>query len=141
VVKHLKLFVCSIALAAACLPAQAQDFSRFKIPFDFAAGAKQLKAGTYVISKALPNSNIAWMLRNVDTSDAVILPTNSIESPINSHRTSMVFHANHGQYSLYQFWLDQHEGRVMQPSNSKAQYNQEADVNTLTVEVLASKGN
>lgn len=136
--KQLKLILWTSVLVAACLPAQAQSV-RFKVPFDFTAGAKQFSAGEYVISESLPNNSRPWMIRNVSTGEAVIVVTTPVESPLVARRISLMFHYSEGQYSLYQLWPDEHEGRIAQPSGSKVEYQRLAHAQT--VEIPATKGN
>jgi hypothetical protein len=136
-VKHLKQILWSSVLVAACLPAQAQD--RFKVPFDFSAAGKHFSAGEYIVSKALDNSNTVWMIQNVADKEKGMVSTSSVQSPVASQKISMVFHSNEGQYSLYEFWPDEHLGRVTIPSRSKAENNRLAK--SEIVQILATKGN
>lgn len=140
--KHFKLILWTSVLVAACLPAQAQDFGRFKVPFDFTARGTHFSAGEYVVSKALSGSDTAWIVRNIVTGEASIIPTNSIKSPLAIRKISLVFHSNEGHYSLYEFWSDGHNGRVLQPSHSDAQYSQTERASLMTVvEIPATSGN
>ena len=137
--KQLKLILWTSVLVAACLPAQAQSV-RFKIPFDFTAGAKQFSAGEYLISASLPNSNRAWTIRNVSTGEVgIIATTSSVESPLVARKISLMFHCSEGEYSLFQLWPNEYEGRVAQPPSSKVEYRRLA--NAQTVEIPATKGN
>ena len=137
--KHLKQILWSSVLVAACLPAQAQDFARFKVPFDFTAAGKHFSAGEYMVSKAFPNNNTVWTIQNIADNENGLVSTTSVQSPVVSRKISMVFHSNEGQYSLYELWPDEHSGRVTIPSKSKAENNRLAK--SETVQILADKGN
>jgi hypothetical protein len=138
-VKHLKLILWSSVLVAACLPAQAQDFVRVKVPFEFTAGTKHFSAGDYLFSKALPNNDIGWMIRNVVTGEGAMIGTNSVQSPLVEQTPGVQFHYSEGEYALYQVWPDGHEGRVAMNSKSKAERNRVAQAETVVI--AATKGN
>lgn len=140
--KHFKLMLWSSVLVAACLPAQAQDIARFKVPFDFTVRGTHLSAGEYIVSKVLSDSDIGWKIQNVVTSDGCTILTNSVQSPMDAHKISMVFRSHEGHYSLYQFWTDRHKGRMMQPSRDQAQYSQIESASAMTVvEIPGTRGN
>jgi hypothetical protein len=138
-VKHLKLILLSTVLVAACLPAQAQDFVRVKVPFEFTAGTKHFSAGEYLFSKALPQSDVSWLIRNLATGEASIIGTNPVQSPLAQQTPGMKFHYSEGEYALYQVWTDEHDGRVAPSSHSKAERNRLAQAETVVV--AATKGN
>ena len=137
--KHLKLILWTSLFVAAYLPAQAQDVARFKVPFDFTAAGKHFSAGEYIVSKALPSSNSVWIIRNISMPEVGMVSTSSVQSPLFSQKISMVFNSDEGQYSLYELWPDEHQGRVAIRSNSKAENHRLAQ--SQTVEILATKGN
>lgn len=137
--KHLKQILWSSVLVTACLPAQAQDFARFKVPFDFTAAGKHFNAGEYIVSKAFPDNNTVWMIQNIADKENGVVATSSVQSPVVSQKISMVFHSNEGQYSLYELWPEGHWGRVTIPSKSKAENNRLAK--SETVQILATTGN
>lgn len=140
--KHFKLILWISVLVAACLPAQAQNFARFKVPFDFNARGKHFSAGEYQVTKATSAGNCGWVLQNLATGESTLVLTNAVQSPVVNRKISLVFHSNAGQYSLYEFWPDAHNGRVMQPSRSGAQYNQTERASLMTVvEIPATTGN
>jgi hypothetical protein len=126
-------------LVAACLPAQAQDLVHVKVPFDFTADAKHFSAGEYLFSKALPNSDVSWVIRNVVTGEVSIIGTDSVQSPLAEQTPGMRFHYSEGEYALYQVWTDEHDGRVAMSSHSKAERNRLAQAET--VDIAGTKGN
>jgi hypothetical protein len=137
--KHLKLLLWSTVLVAACLPAQAQDSVRVKVPFEFTAGPKHFSAGDYLFSKALPSNDIGWMIRNVVTGETAMIVTNAVQSPLAQQTPGLQFHYSEGEYSLYQVWPDEHDGRVAMNSTSKTERNRLAKAET--VEIPATRGN
>jgi hypothetical protein len=137
--KHLKLILWSTVLVAACLPAQAQDSVRVKVPFEFTAGTKHFSAGEYLFSKALPQSDVGWVIRNLATGESSIIGTNAVQSPLAEQTPGMQFHYSEGEYALYQVWTDEHDGRVAMSSRSKAENTRLAQAETVVVP--ATKGN
>lgn len=109
--------VCFLLLAGS-LSARAQEVGRFNVPFDFTSGSQVMPAGTYVVSQAIVDNNAAWIIHD-NNGDKSLVMTNALASPLKTHRTSMIFRHDGGQYSLIEFWLDTTSGRsVIRPKTS-----------------------
>jgi len=98
-------------LVAVSLPAVAQTGLQVDIPFNFVAAGKSLPAGHYRVTRAFEMDQILWIISNGHSSLSII--TNSVVSPGGSHRPSLVFWHSGEEYSLAQFWTDQHSGRTV----------------------------
>jgi hypothetical protein len=87
---------------------QAQSLSnrvRFTIPFDFTFGEKQLPAGKYSVSRALPSSGdtMLAMADNNGHAKVIVLSHAAVRSHANTN-ASLVFHRYGEQYFLVQVW-------------------------------------
>jgi hypothetical protein len=110
--------ICFVLLVVGALPMQAQDITRFNIPFDFTVGNKVLPAGTYIVTEALPNNPSSWRITN-NMGSASMFITNPMSSPWVAHNVSLVFRHDGGQYSLAEFWQDSETGRkVIRPKTN-----------------------
>ena len=101
--KHnlLRFGALAFALAVLVAPAAAQIQTPFEVhvPFAFAAGKVQMPAGDYRVNRQGTNILI---LRNADTSDAVILPTAALDVDSTVERAALVFNRYDGKYFLSQ---------------------------------------
>ena len=96
-------------LVAVCITGVAQAQLRVNVPFNFSAGKKSLPAGHYRVAPVDERNQIAWLVSNEH--GAVVVLTNSVESPGRAHPPSLVFlHADNG-YSLIQIWPSEHSGK------------------------------
>ena len=91
----------AFALAVLVAPAAAQIQNRFEVhvPFAFAAGKVQMPAGDYSVNRQGVN---VLVLRNVETSDAAILPTSAVDVDATADRAALVFNRFDGKYFLSQ---------------------------------------
>ncbi|MHB8218430.1 MAG: hypothetical protein ACYDDS_20345 [Candidatus Sulfotelmatobacter sp.] len=95
-------------LLAVCITGVAQEQLRVNIPFNFSAGKTSLPAGHYRVAPVDDKNQMAWLVSN--ERGAVMVLTNSVESPGKAHPPSLVFlHADTG-YSLIQIWPSEHSG-------------------------------
>ena len=97
----LRVGTLAIALAVLVAPVAAQIQTPFEVhvPFAFAAGKVQMPAGDYRVNRQGTNILI---LRNADTSDAVILPTAALDIDSTAERAALVFNRYDGKYFLSQ---------------------------------------
>jgi hypothetical protein len=105
--KSYKVSLFLFLLLAICLPAVAQV--QLDIPFNFSAAGKSLPAGHYQVAQVFAMNQAAWSISN-EHGSAIFL-TNSVESPRSAHRSSLVFLAAGGTYTLVQFWPMENFGR------------------------------
>jgi hypothetical protein len=112
---RVSLFLVLVVLV--CLPGVTQAQIRFDIPFNFSAAGKTLSAGHYKVAEASSASQSAWVISNGRGSSVMTL-TNSLESPLKTHKPSLVFRVTGDSYSLVQIWPSEHEGRDLLPRST-----------------------
>jgi hypothetical protein len=99
-----------LSLVLSALPGHAQDSDRVNvtIPFDFVVGAKQLKAGNYVVESWLDNS--ALRLRSEGEDVQQIAFTVPIETNRTGNHEHLLFHDDGEQYFLSHIWFRGNQG-------------------------------
>jgi hypothetical protein len=103
-----------LSLVLSAVPGHAQDSDRVNvtIPFDFVVGAKQLKAGDYVI-ESLPDRR-GLILRSRGGDIHQIAFTTPIETNRTGSHERLLFHRDGEQYFLSQVWFrGDEEGREL----------------------------
>jgi len=104
------------ALLAACLPAGAQTITpkiHANIPFNFVAGGQYLQAGQYTVAPAMEDTRTTWRITSDDDRVSVSMITHETDSPVKSHRRSLMFQQLGSRYVLTEFWTGEHTGREM----------------------------
>ena len=91
-----------IMVAIASGYGQSLDPMHVKVPFQFTAAGETLPAGDYAI-KALSNSTKVAMIRNEETSQAILVLTHPAISTA-SKDSRVVFHRYGDQYFLSSIW-------------------------------------
>ncbi|HKR60971.1 MAG TPA: hypothetical protein VJS64_14720, partial [Pyrinomonadaceae bacterium] len=106
-----------IMLAITSVSAQAPGRVEVKIPFDFAAGKAEFKAGAYSIKRV---SNNVLAIRSIDrkTTRLVDAPL-AIDSRDSKAGARVVFNQYGGQYFLSQVWLTVESGRQLFTSGAE----------------------
>ena len=84
--------------SAAGATARSAGTMRIHVPFDFNAGGRQLRAGSYTVGRARSDGESALVIRSEDGRDAAIVITNAGGAP--DTRASMSFRQYGGQYFL-----------------------------------------
>jgi len=114
--KYLVGLFLGLSLVVSALPGQAQDSDRVNvtIPFDFVVGAKQLKAGDYVIESLHDNETLRFRREGGDGQQIVF--TVPIEANPTGNHERLLFHHDGDKYFLSQvwFWGDE-DGRELIP--------------------------
>jgi hypothetical protein len=102
--KYLFGLFLGLSLVLSALPGHAQDSDRVNvtIPFDFVVGAKQLKAGDYVVQSVLDGRGLK--LRSKDGDVQQIALTVPITNQTGNHER-LLFHHDGDQYFLSQVWF------------------------------------
>ena len=96
------LIVCLLMMTVASVSAQSNGHIRINIPFDFAAGRVQLKAGEYIVR---PSSEGIVVLRRInDRTDTFLFAPNTIQRPENNLSGKLVFHRYGNEYFLAELW-------------------------------------
>lgn len=83
---------------AAAASARAGVTMRIHVPFDFAAGGRQLKAGGYTVRRVRADAESALIIRSQDGREAAIVITNAGGAA--PARAAMSFRQYGGQYFL-----------------------------------------
>jgi hypothetical protein len=96
-------------LVAVCLTGVAQSQIRLNVPFEFSVGGKSMPAGHYRVARVDDNDQAVWRVSNEH--GAVIVLTNSVESPNKAHPPSLVFLWAGDRYFLVQIWASEHAGQ------------------------------
>jgi hypothetical protein len=97
-------------LVAVCPTGVAQSQIRLNVPFEFSAGGKSMPAGHYRVGRVDENDQAIWRVSNEH--GAVLVLTNSVESPNKAHPPSLVFLYAGDRYFLVQIWgPDEHSGQ------------------------------
>jgi len=109
--KFCKVSLFLALLVAVYLPAAAQSQIRLNIPFEFSAGGKSLPAGHYTVARVDESDLATWRISN--SQSAVIVLTNSLESPNKAHPPSLVFLCAGDRYFLLQIWASEHSGQAL----------------------------
>jgi len=99
--KILVMLCLLVILTIASASAQSNGI-RVNIPFDFAAGRVQLKAGEYIVR---PSSEGIVVLRRInDRTDTFVFAPNTIQRPENNLSGKLVFHRYGNEYFLAELW-------------------------------------
>ena len=105
-----------LVLAAALVPAQTRNTIKVNIPFDFAVGDANLKAGQYLIDrvdmKRLAVTSVAGNVR------AFALAPTTIERTRNYASARLVFHRYGDMYFLSEAWMNG-SGNGLSPSKAE----------------------
>jgi hypothetical protein len=103
--KYLSGTVLGLILALSTVPGHAKDEAKIKarIPFNFAVGNKELKAGDYVIQRAGETGDL--IIRSEDGGDQQIVYGIRKESKETGNHERLIFHRYGSQYFLAQIWL------------------------------------
>jgi hypothetical protein len=111
--KYLLGTVLGLILGLSAVPGHAQDGPRIKasIPFNFAVGNKELKAGDYVIQRVRESGALTF--RNEDTGDQQIAFAVPVESTETRNQESLIFDRYGDEYFLSQIWLSPNEGHEL----------------------------
>jgi hypothetical protein len=123
ILKNLAVAGVVLMLAAASIQAQTPTKIQVQIPFDFAAGTSQFKAGAYVVKRI---SDRTLALRTVDGKKTALL-----NAPLSLHETNsntgerIVFNKYGDQYFLAQVWLQADEGRQLLKSPAEIKVGRE----------------
>jgi hypothetical protein len=96
-------------LVAVCPTGIAQSQIRLNVPFEFSAGGKSMPAGHYRVARVDDNDHAIWRISNEH--GAVVVLTNSVESPNRAHPPSLVFLCAGDRYFLVQIWGSEHSGQ------------------------------
>jgi hypothetical protein len=96
--------VLGLSLVLSALPGHAQDSDRVNvtIPFDFVVGAKQLKAGDYVVESVLDGRALKLRSKGGDVQQTAL--TVPITNQTGNHER-LLFHHDGDQYFLSQVWF------------------------------------
>jgi hypothetical protein len=96
--------VLGLSLVLSALPGHAQDSDRVNvtIPFDFVVGAKQLKAGDYVVESVLDGRALKLRSKGGEVQQTTL--TVPITNQTGNHER-LLFHHDGDQYFLSQVWF------------------------------------
>jgi hypothetical protein len=96
--------VLGLSLVLSALPGHAQDSDRVNvtIPFDFVVGAKQLKAGDYVVESVLDGRALKLRSKGGDVRQTAL--TVPVTNQTGNHER-LLFHHDGDQYFLSQVWF------------------------------------
>jgi hypothetical protein len=114
--KYLVGLFLGLSLVLSALPGHAQDSDRVNvtIPFDFVVGAKQLKAGNYVVESLLDNSALRFRSEGGDVQQIAF--TMPIKTSQTGNHERLLFHHDGDQYFLSQIWFrGNKDGRGLTP--------------------------
>lgn len=84
--------------AAASASAQAAGLMRVQVPFDFVAGGKQLRAGSYTVRRLRSDAESTLLVRSEDGREAAVVLTNAGGAA--ASRASLSFRQYGEQYFL-----------------------------------------
>ena len=100
--KTLVMLCLLVILTVVSVSAQSNGHLRINIPFDFAAGRVQLKAGEYIVC---PSSEGILVLRRInDRTDTFVFAPNKLQRPDTSLLGKLVFHRYGNEYFLAELW-------------------------------------
>jgi len=116
-VKSLKslLIALFVALSAAGVKAQSGRVIEVTVPFDFAAGAVELKAGDYQVKQLSKNS---LLFRSADRTKAVVIQAPISVAALRQDKPERLVFKQYGNQSfLSQIWINRTaDGRQLAPS-------------------------
>ena len=102
--KRMAMMALFLILAVASVKAQTGRRIEASIPFDFAAGKTNLKAGDYTVRRISRN---VLLLRTADNKTSVLLQAAvRIPPPRSEFPTKLVFTESGGRYFLTEIWAD-----------------------------------
>ena len=111
--KYLSGLVLGLSLIPSALPAHAQDSARVNVtvPFDFAVGDKQLKAGDYVIESLFDKKALRFRNKDGDIQQLVLtVPIETTTTTTIGNHEHLLFLRDGDRYSLSQVWFRGDEG-------------------------------
>ena len=116
--KTLVMLCLLVILTVASVSAQSNGHIRVNIPFDFAAGKAQLKAGEYIVR---PSSEGILVLRRInDKTDTFVFTPNTVQRPESNLSRKLVFHRYGNEYFLAEAWTDRNTiGRSMKKTGGE----------------------
>ena len=95
----------TLVLTMAAISVFAEASAAFtRIPFSFTVGDKTLPAGEYIVEPYRKDFNNVWLVQSRDGRSSALVITNSVESAKTQEKSTLVFKANGGEYSLSQIW-------------------------------------
>ena len=102
--KYLFGLFLGLSLVLSALPGHAQDSDRVNvtIPFDFVVGAKQLKAGDYVVESVLEGRGLKLRSKGGDVQQIAL--TVPITNRTGNHER-LLFHHDGDRHFLSQIWF------------------------------------
>jgi hypothetical protein len=116
--KTLLMLCLLVTLAVASVSAQSNSDLRLNIPFDFAAGKTQLKAGEYIVQSS--SGGILVLRRINDRIDTFVLAPNTIQRPETNLSGKLVFHRYGNEYFLAEVWTNRNTiGRSMKQTGAE----------------------
>lgn len=111
----LSLFV---MLAVGSVSAQSNSHLMVNIPFDFAAGKAQFKAGDYFVSRS--SESILVLRRIHDRTDTLVFAPNKLQRPDTNLLGKLVFHRYGNEYFLAEVWTNRNTiGRSINKSGAE----------------------
>ena len=119
-----------LTLAVGSAIAQFPTGAEVKIPFDFAAGKANLKAGTYIVKRG---SGSTLQIRSADGTQTVLVNAPlTIGSRDYKAGERLVFNRYGDQYFLTQVWLTVDQGRQLMPTKAETAASRELARRSLT---------
>ena len=103
--KQLVLFLATFFLVSGSVHAQSANRLKANIPFDFAIGSIEFKAGTYTI-KPMGVGGDAVVFRSTDSGEAMVVPAWTYALDRAEHDSELVFQVSGDRYSLWQIWTE-----------------------------------
>jgi hypothetical protein len=91
-------------LVAGSVSAQSNSHIRVNIPFDFAAGKTQLKAGEYIVRSS--SESILVFRRIHDRTDTFVFAPTKLQRPDTNLSGKLVFHRYGNEYFLAEAWTN-----------------------------------
>ena len=114
-VAMLSLFV---MLAVGSVSGQSNSHIRVNIPFDFAAGKTQLKAGEYIVRSS--SESILVLRRISDGTDTFVFTPNKLHRPETNLSAKLVFHRYGSEYFLAEAWTSRNTiGRLVNETSAE----------------------
>jgi hypothetical protein len=105
-------------LGAGSVSAQSNSQIRVNIPFDFAAGKTQLKAGEYIVRSS--SESILVLRRIQDKTDTFVFAPNKLQRPETNLSAKLVFHRYGNEYFLTEAWTNRNTiGRIVNQTTAE----------------------
>lgn len=116
--KIVPMLILFVMLAVGSISAQSNSRIRVNIPFDFAAGKAQFKAGEYFVSRS---SESILVLRRVNEGrDTLVFAPNIVRRPDADRSGKLVFHRYGNKYFVADVWTAGNPiGRAMSASGAE----------------------